>query len=166
MHWDDVCHRLMEELRRLGARHTVLSTDQPIRRDGRPYAARRLIEDPGAAVYFELNGRQLVMAQDRYEGVSDNIRSLALAIEGLRKMERHGGDQMLERAFAGFEALAAPRARWEAILNARQGMSYDEVQKCFRKAARGAHPDRGGSTEAMQAVNMAWDEAKATFENG
>ena len=97
----------MTELRRLEAKDPVLSSNQPIRRDGAPYAARRIIHDPEVAVYFVRGGRPLVMAQDRYWRLVDNIRSLALAIEGLRKLQRHGGGIMLERASA-----ASPPCRY------------------------------------------------------
>ena len=79
----------MTELRRLGVKDPVLSSNQPIRPDGSPYAAQRMIRDPGVAVYFVRDCRHLVMAQDRYWRMVDNIRSLAMAIEGLRKMQRH-----------------------------------------------------------------------------
>ena len=48
------------------------------------------------------------MAQDQHLGLLDDIRSLSLAIEGLRQMQRQGGRVMLERAFAGFAALPTP----------------------------------------------------------
>lgn len=36
--------------------------------------------------------------------------------------------------------------------------SLDELRKAYRAAAMKAHPDHGGSTEAMQAVNAAYEK--------
>ena len=163
--WSAGLDRLTGELRRLGALNIVVSTNQPLRHDGLPYAATRRIEDPGAAVYFMFDRRQMAMAQDRYELLADNIRSLALAIEGMRQMQRHGGGHMMERAFAGFAALPPPSAAngrpWTEVLGLSATASRDEIEKAYRSRAKTAHPDHGGSTEAMAALNAAHDEARA-----
>ena len=161
--WSGVVDRLIGELRRLGARNIVVSTNQPLRRDGLPYAATRRIEDPGAAVYFALNDRPMAMAQDRYELLVDNIRSLALAIEGMRQMERHGGGHMMARAFTGFQALPAPGAgrHWAEVLDVGTGASRAEIEQAYRRRAFNLHPDRGGSTEAMAELNVAYNQACA-----
>ena len=161
--WALVVDRLLGELDRIGAKQVVLSTNQPLRRDGLPYAATRRFEESGAAVYFTLNRQQLVMAQDRYELLADNIRSLALAIEGMRQMQRHGGGHMMERAFSGFAALPAPEAErhWSEVLGLSATASRDEIEKAYRSCAKTTHPDHGGSTEAMAALNVAYDEARA-----
>ena len=100
--------QLADELQRLGARNVVLSTNVELRLDGQPYSNRRAPEDPGIAVYFSLDGEPMVMAQDAFQRVPDNIRSLTLAIQGMRQMQRHGGGTMLKRAFSGFTALPPP----------------------------------------------------------
>lgn len=99
---------LADELQRLGAKHIVLSTNIELRLDGQPYSQRRAPDDPGIAVYFTLDGESMAMAQDAYRRVPDNIRSLTLAISGMRQMQRHGGGTMLKRAFSGFTALPPP----------------------------------------------------------
>ena len=48
------------------------------------------------------------MAMDRFTSVAGNLRSLTLAIEAMRQLNRHGGGTMMERAFAGFVAIAPP----------------------------------------------------------
>jgi hypothetical protein len=59
---------LQRELRLLGARNVVISSNVPVRQDGLPYAdaAKRRYDDPGVAVYFTLKGKPLAMARDRY----------------------------------------------------------------------------------------------------
>ncbi len=106
--WNRVYRGLQEEIKRIGGLHIVVSTNQPIRQDGAPYAQERIIRDSGVAVYFVRDDRSLVMAQDRFYSIIGNMRSLTMAIEGLRQMERHGGATMMERAFSGFAAIAPP----------------------------------------------------------
>lgn len=96
--WKSVDDRLGNELHRFKADNIVLSTMHPVRKtDGWRHGGKRKVEDPGAAVCFSREGRSFVMAEDKYVRVIDNVRSLALALEGLRKMHRHGGGVMLER---------------------------------------------------------------------
>lgn len=161
-HWGKVTHRLFDELRLLKAHDVILSTNQPLRRDGLPYAQTRRIDDPGVAVYFQLDGRSLVMAQDRYWSMLDNMRSIALGIEGLRRMQRHGGDQMMERAFTGFQALPPPSDSkpWWDVLGVPQDCRLHDAQSAHRRLAVKHHPDAGGDTAMMAEINRAWDEAQ------
>lgn len=155
--------QLADELQRLGARNVVLSTNVELRLDGQPYSNRRPPSDPGIAVYFTLDGEPMVMAQDAFLRVPDNIRSLTLAISGMRQMQRHGGGTMLKRAFSGFTALpppdqmspivtAAPRNWWD-VLGVAQSAPWEVVKGAHRGLVK-AHG--GGTTE----INAAFDAAK------
>lgn len=139
---------LSDELVRLGARNVVLSTNLELRLDGKPYSNRRDPEDPGVAVYFTLDGEAMVMARDAYTTVSDNIRSLTLAISGLRQVERHGGGIMLKRAFAGFAALPPPDAMvtptqraWWVVLGVDSMADREAIQKAWKAKVREASDD-------------------------
>lgn len=114
----------------------------------------------------------MVMACDRWDTVAGNIRSLGLAIEGLRQLERHGGGFMMKRAFAGFSALPPPRtcSRGEAVdwrvelgplpdgLDAPDLLTI--VEKRFRDKARIAHSDVGGDDTKMIRLNAAIADAR------
>lgn len=148
--------------------HTVVvSSWLPLRRDGLPYAeqARRPLEDPGVAVYFTLRGKQMAMARDAYDTPFDNLHSLKIAIEHLRGLERHGGGTMMERAFEGFQAIAAPGAmkHWREIIGIPPSgvVTLDVVEAAYRSRARKVHPDAGGSQEEMAALNAAIERARA-----
>lgn len=168
---------LQSELERLKAKATVLSSNIPLRLDGemRADAADRRVDDPGVAIYFTLKGKQMVMAQDAFQTVAANMRSLALAIDALRALERHGGGKMMERAFAGFSALPPPaghtpkRPWWEVLGYSanpedRALLSVDEVKARFHTLAKRRHPDAGGSDAEMAELNAARDEAIAEIE--
>jgi hypothetical protein len=164
-HWDRVIRGLHEELRRIGAENVVVSTNQPVRQDGWPYAQARTIRDTGVAVYFMRGGRSLVMAQDRFYTVLGNIRSLTMAIEGLRQMERHGGAQMMERAFTGFTAIAPPswKKPWREVFGVKKEWRGDrgDLAMLYRQKARERHPDSGGNDTLMAELNVAYAEGRA-----
>ncbi len=168
---------LVEELERLKAVGVVLSSNVPLRIDGSPHggAGERRYDDPGIAVYFSYKGKPMVMAADRYYTTAGNMRSLALAIEAMRTLERHGGGVMMERAFAGFTALPPPagmvpkRPWWEVLKYSadpaeREILSAPEIEARWRSMAKKAHPDNGGSNEEMAELSQAKDDAVAEIE--
>lgn len=148
---------LVAELKRLGARNVVLSSNFRTDRNGVPVEGNRRPGDQGIAVYFTLDGEPRVMARDTWQRAEENMRALSLAIEAMRALERHGGDTMMRRAFQGFVALPAPRSPFE-ILGVSPAASIDEIERAFRAAARKAHPDAGGSTARMAELNAARDQ--------
>lgn len=154
---------LLTELRRLGAKQIVLSTNVETRGDGLPYANRRQPDDAGAAVFFvDRKGRQLAFACDRWDKIEDNLRAIEKTIEALRGVERWGSGDMLEAAFTGFLALpAAATRRWFDVFNVPAHTPTNEVSDAYRRALMVAHPQRGGSNEAFHEVEQAWREFKA-----
>lgn len=168
---DRARRQLLEELRMLGAQGVVISTNLPLRNDGAPRSdiARFRIGDPGVAIYFLLRKRQMVMARDAYWNVHDNLRSIGHAIAHLRGLERHGGASMMERAFEGFAALPPPerpQARpWREVLGLEEftGPAFAVLagaEAAWKHLARTAHPDVGGSDDAMSQINRAIADAR------
>ena len=160
--------RLHKELRLLGAKSVVVSSNLPLRRDGMPRAdiARYKIEDPGVAVYFTRNGKQLVLARDVYWSVYDNLHSLVLAVEAMRALERHGGGTIMERAFEGFQALPSPAGvhkTWREIMRIppNKWLTAAELRKQYRYMVTQMHPDsEGGSDEAFKLLNEAYGQGR------
>ena len=160
----DSTKRITGELRTMGIRdgHFVISSNLELRNDGLPRSGQRMPDDPGVAVYWTRKGQQQVMAIDLYDRVQDNMAAIAASLNALRAIERHGGAQILDRAFAGFTALAAPDAfdPW-AVLGLHPGATKEAIEAAFRNQARKHHPDAGGSTEAFQRLERARREALA-----
>lgn len=160
--WDRVFHGLQDEIVRIGGNRNsiVVSTNQPVRNDGLPYAQQRAINDPGVAVYFVRNKKPMVMAQDRFDTILGNMRSLTMAIEGLRQMERHGGATMLERAFDGFAALPPAENCWFVLgLQGRKDIDRFIIMEAFKKQAMNGHSDTGTGGVDMDRLVKARDEA-------
>lgn len=152
--------KLMAELRRLGAKNIVLSTNLELRLHGLPYSNRRAPADAGVAVYFTLKGEARCFACDRWQKVEENIVALAHTIDALRGIERWGGGNMVDQAFAGFAALPAPSAakHWSEVIGVQRGADLDDVRTAYRRKAMAAHPDRGGDASVMAELNAAWTE--------
>jgi hypothetical protein len=154
-------------LRLLGAANVVISSNVPLRNDGIPYAneTKRRYDDPGVAVYFTLKRKALSMARDVYWTPWENVRSLILTIEAVRSIERHGGSTMMERAFAGFAAIAPPNWKkpWRQVFGVQPDWRGD-ITALYREKAKNRHPDTGGSDSLMAELNVAYAEARADLQ--
>lgn len=148
------CDELMREIDLLGGRQPVLSSNIPLKRDGLPYAGQKEPVDRGVAVYFTLKGQQFCFACDRWDKVGDNIQAIRHTIAALRGIKRWGTGDMVQQAFTGFVALPS-QENLHDILGVRPDATEDEIDAAFKQKARIAHPDAGGSDEAMQRLNEA-----------
>lgn len=165
---------LYGELRRFGARQVVVSSNLPVRSDGRIYANQpSLLPDPGIAVYYSTDKfKEQTLACDRWVSVHHNMYAIARTIESWRRIERDGASQILERSFTAFGALppssnAKPKRPWWEVLGLpKEALSFATlvmVEAQYRDLASKAHPDRGGNADAMTELNGARDEAKQHF---
>lgn len=152
---------LLDEIRRLGGRDVVLSSNLKLRLDGYPYANQPRCSDEGIAVYFKRKGKDMVFACDAYDRREDNMHAIAKTIEALRGIERWGASDMLERAFTGFTALPPP-FDWRTVLGFFPGdqPTLADVDQRYRELIKGVHPDQGGDTDAFIDLNLARDEAR------
>lgn len=163
----DALDRLEEEVTRLGVTVYTLSTNVEPRLDGRPRSLSHRIEDPGVALYFQLQGQDTVLACDRWDRVADNIAAIAKHIEALRGIERWGVGS-LRQAFAGYRALppgddasAVPAEQpWWNILGVDRAAPMAEIEARWRELMRTAHPDQGGDDETAKRLNAARDAAR------
>lgn len=170
MPFSNVLHHLLGELRRFSARQVILSSSIPVKADGMPYAgaADKRYAEPGAACYFQVRGKPMVIACDCWDTVHANLHAIGLTIEAMRQVERTGATSLLERAFEGFKQLppsSVPtrpvRGWWEVFGLDRQAASRDVIEAVYKAKARSLHPDHGGSTEDMAELNTAREQALA-----
>lgn len=153
---------MLRELDLLGARDVIISSDQRLNRDGSLSTARYQLLDTGVAVYFTRKGTEVVLACDQYDDLHHNIRAIGKTIEALRGIERWGASDMLDRAFTGFTALAAPEQWWD-VLGVSPAATSAEINAAWRAKMRDAHPDRAGGSDAEAArLNWARDQARAS----
>ncbi len=156
----DGLSRILLELERMGIdrQHVVISTNVRLRLDGLPRSGEREPDDPGAAVYWQDPGgsRKRCMAIDCYTKVADNLAAIAATLEAMRAIERHGGAEILDRAFTGFVALPAPEQPWQ-VLGVPMQANRSEIETAYRRLAMQHHPDRGGDAGEMARINAARD---------
>lgn len=140
--------------------NVVVSTNLALRLDGWPRSDQREPIDPGAAVYWRKGeGPMQCMAIDRYSRVADNLAAIAATLEAMRAIERHGGAEILERAFTGFVALTGPSTPdWWDVLEVRRDASRDIVLANYRRLRSDHHPDRGGDPAAFQRIQRAYEQ--------
>ena len=135
----------------------VISTNVRTRLDGLPRSGEKEPDDPGAAVYWRKNSQSPMrcMAIDSYLNVADNLSAIAATLEAMRAIERHGGAEILDRAFTGFAALPANASRpWRDVLEFDEDETPNPlaVDTKFKALAMRHHPDRGGSREKFEAI--------------
>lgn len=152
---------IRQEVRRLGGRDLVVSSNLTLRIDGFPRSGQSMPEDGGVAVYFERQGKSLAFACDRFDRVEHNLRAIVKHLEALRGMERWGVGT-LDQAFAGYQALpedAGDGAPWWRVLGLEaHPKEWQELVDAYRAAAKKGHPDAGGSAEAFTRIQRAYEE--------
>lgn len=161
----DAMARVHAELEKLGVNvfdDCVISTNLKTNMAGLPRSDQGEPADPGAAIYWQKKGQPMrVMAIDIYHRTRDNVAAVAATLEALRKIERHGGAQILDRAFTGFTALPKPSGPewWEVLQLDRATATREQVLAQHRALAKTRHPDSGGSDQQMAELNRARDQA-------
>lgn len=158
---------LLRDLEKMGATDVVMSSNIATRRDGLPYANQSRIEDPGVVLYFRRKGQDIAIPCDRWHTVDANLRAIGLQIESIRRIERWGTEQMMDRAFTGYAALpanagkpTAPRA-WYEVLQLSPDADQDIIKAAYRKLASKYHPDNHETADEQKflEVQQAFKEA-------
>jgi hypothetical protein len=118
--------------------------------------------DPGVAIWFVWDGLQVCIPVDRYATVEANLQAIHHIVEARRVELRHGTLALVRATFTGFLSLPSPggKKHWSEILGVFRDATADEIDAAYRSKAKAAHPDTGGSTEAMAALSAARDQAR------
>jgi hypothetical protein len=123
--------------------------------------------DTGVAAWFTWDGAQRCIAVDRYPKVEDNLQAIYHVLEARRTEMRHGGLHIVRQTFKGFTMLPAPAGRrpWRIVLGLPAGrFTLDQIDAAYREKAKTAHPDKGGSAEAMAELTRARDEGRKAID--
>lgn len=159
--WTATEDLLERELRMLRARDVVMQIDcaeSDIRLDGRMRATARPLS-PQSALAFNTPKDPMLFCCGRYRTWNDNIRAIALGLEALRKLDRYGIVQTDEQ-YRGWKAIGATSTPdWVDVLAAYSGWPHHEVRNdpdgAYHAALFKAHPDHGGTREAVEEVRQA-----------
>lgn len=157
---NDTQNFLMHEIRLLGGKNIIISTNIELRLDGLPYASRREPEDKGVAVYFMYEGNQQCFSCDRWDKIKDNLKAIAKTIEALRGIGRWGSGDMVRAAFQGFQALPAPIEAgqpWYSVLNCDADATKETIKKAYYTKAKQYYGDH----EKMIEINQAYEMSKS-----
>lgn len=156
--------RVIGELSKFGARGIIISSNLRLRNDGLPMSAQREPDDPGVAVYFQLDKHPHSLSCDRWDRAADNLAAIAKHVEAMRGQIRWGVADVAAM-FAGFKALPGAiitpvsmttedaAAFISTLIGAGDRgaenirLSPDTFRSCYREAAGRLHPDKNGGIE-------------------
>lgn len=172
--WGGTLGLLEREIRHLNGKDVTLAigvTPREVRIDGGVRADAR-IREPGVVLSFRSGADQMTFPCDTYDFWQDNARAVALALEALRAVDRHGVQQ--GRQYQGFKALPAstnPTLSTERaaeilrLYSASDPLASSLAAKDSVRAARSyTHPDaRGGDRTEWDRVQLAADRVGAHF---
>jgi hypothetical protein len=153
-------HRVPEE-------SIIISTNVPVKRDGFPVSSFRKPDDPGVAVYFELDGRPYCLPCDKWDRVEDNLAAVAAHIGAMRGIERWGVGETSD-AYAGYKALPeytmSEAEIWCALDLPGRPKDVAQVKEAYRNRVKKVHPDvTGGDQTKFLLLQRAYDFALKFF---
>lgn len=152
---------LARELARWNAWEVQISSNAPLLRNGMMKSEQPKAGDPGVAVYFELDGKNMVIPSDKWVLLSDNVHAVTKTLDALRGIQRWGTKAMMEAMFSGYKALPeqASGDAWWWTLGADPHASREEVKALYRKLGKQHHPDLGGDPDEWRDIQEAYEEA-------
>jgi len=156
--------RVLEELQRMGISQemVLISTNLRTRLDGLPLSNQAAPVDPGVAVYWQLPGERKCIAIDLYDQVAQNLAAVAASLEAIRAIERHGGAEIMDRAFSGFTALPEKSSlmTWMVVMDLPAEAPMERIHARYLEMAKTRHPNAGGSREGWDQLQEAYHQAR------
>lgn len=108
---------------------------------------------------------EMLLKEEKYE---EAVRMLSKAFEATGRSDR----VLLEKVQKAQRLLKQSKSKdYYKVLGVSRDADAATIKRAYRKKTKTAHPDKGGSVEAMTAVNEAYEvlskpELKARFDNG
>jgi len=106
------------------------------------------------------SGAQIPVASKDQDRAVDNFRVVFLALEAIRLNEARGIGEVVQAAYMALPAPVKQRDPYE-VLGVRSDAPMVDIEDMYRIKAKRAHPDAGGTEEAMTELNAAMDRIKA-----
>ena len=162
--------RAMYEARMLHAQGPFLSLNVPLGPKATPLEGYgdEPPDDSGAALYFNFDGERYCITCDHWCRVEDNIQAIALTIETLRRLQKISGFDLVRIALQGFRAASPPggdKESWWSVLGVPFDAPLHAAEAAYRELVLVAHPDRGGTADAMSRLNIAISEVRLLLRN-
>jgi len=153
--WHQTMQELEEQMRLWGV--TQWETNYP--RGAGSEAWQQSERDRTIQLTYVKNGKPVTLVMGKQNRAVDNLRVVYLAVEAMRLNERRGISDVLESAYL---QLAAPTEAIDPyeLLEIRPDASLEVAEAAYKAKVRNVHPDRGGSSEHMKALNRAIDEMR------
>jgi DnaJ-domain-containing protein 1 len=110
-----------------------------------------------AEVYFEFRGTPVRIHYGQQWRYAGNLRAVYLTLDALRLAYKRGlGDILTETVSQMLQLGAGARTRdpYE-VLGVRPEAADEVIEASYRALARNAHPDAGGTDDAMKELNDA-----------
>lgn len=164
----DACERIEREVsaftragRNWRTRNLTIYAECQLGAKLRFLANQRGLLDPRVAVEFDLDGQTYNICADRYIEPWQNLCGIAEYIKAIRAQERNGIFTAAEM-FASFASLPSGRDRhWSEVLMVPRDATRETIDRAYRDLVKRLHPDVGGNSDDMAALNVAYDQAKA-----
>ncbi len=155
---------LFDELRKLGAKDLVISSNLRRLVSGDGFYANQRIEDAGIVIYFKLKGNDKAMACDKWDKPEHNLWSLYLSISAIRGLERWGGSEFLDGLFTGFKALPSPGNTMIAEKDYfREIETSEDLKKRYRELCKEIHPDVCGSSDEFNIMSRQYKQRENNY---
>src|SRR5436305_11693481 len=157
--WQQTMQELEEQMRLWEV--TQWETNYP--RGARSEEGSQKEIDRTVKLTYPKQGKTVNLVMGKQNRAVDNLRVLYLAVEAMRLNERRGISDVLESAYL---QLAAPTQAIDPyeLLEIRPDASLEVAEAVYKAKVRNIHPDRGGSTEQMKALNRAIEEIRKKFK--
>lgn len=154
---------LLKEIKLLGGRYPVITTNIKLRRDGLPSASAKMPDDTGIAVYFEYKGEQRCIACDQWSSLVNNMQALKKSVNAIRGLNRWGTTNIMDRALDAFKAMTDQSETWRDVLQCPDCNNLVRAKSQYRMLAMENHPDRGGDKTQFIKIKQAYEQAQEEF---
>lgn len=116
--------------------------------------------EAAVTVRWSKGDSEIVLMLDTQPSPKDNLRALYLCVEAMRLIEARGVSDLVRSAYLQLDAPQAARDPYE-LLGVRPDAPLEVVEASYRALAKAAHPDAGGSGDAMAELNAALERVRA-----